>query len=127
MILWLYLLIETVNVVGRISISLEDQISKQKEKLAQLLARQQKEDALKKEAEKRKNEANDARKKSLIGRHIFEHIQTDKVFEKKVMTILEKCLTSKSQRSLFGFYPLVNNNDEMVGNDETKRNGELEL
>ena len=81
--------------------SLEQQISKQQEKLKQLKAQKQAAVARERSKQKELERKNDTRRKILIGSCMLKIVENDTVAHEKLMAQLDKYLTENRDRELF--------------------------
>ena len=87
--------------LSKVAATIEEQIKKQQEKLAQLKARKQAIESRAKAAESKKNRAEDTRRKILIGAMVLEQWKNNSESEAKTKQALDKFLTKESDRQLF--------------------------
>lgn len=92
--------------MSKIAQTIEDQIKKQQEKLAQLKARKQAIESRLKSTESKKNRANDTRKKVLIGAAVLAQIETNPEAQERTKQMMDKFLTRDNDRLLFGLNPI---------------------
>lgn len=85
--------------------TIDERIKAQEEKLKQLKAQKQKQEALKRAAEAKANRANDTRRKILIGAMMLEHMEKNEATKTSVMGKLDAFLTRPDDRALFGLPP----------------------
>ncbi|MDE2422382.1 MAG: mobilization protein [Gammaproteobacteria bacterium] len=88
--------------MSKVMITIEEQIKKQQEKLAQLKARKQAIEARDRASESKKERANDTRRKILIGAMVLEQWKNNPESEAETKQALDKFLTKENDRKLFG-------------------------
>ena len=86
--------------------TIEERIKAQKEKLKQLKALKQKQEALTKTKQSKQERAVDTRKKILIGAMMLEHMGKNEATQANIIGKLTAYLTRKDDRELFGLEPL---------------------
>jgi large subunit ribosomal protein L7/L12 len=82
--------------------TIDDRIKAQEDKLKQLKALKQKQEAMKRAAEAKANRANDTRRKILIGAMMLDHMEKNEATKTSVMGKLDAFLTRPDDRALFG-------------------------
>ena len=87
--------------------TIDERIKAQEEKLKQLKARKQKQEAMKRSAEAKLNRANDTRRKILIGAMMLDHMEKNEATKTSVMSKLDAFLTRSDDRALFSLAPAV--------------------
>jgi restriction endonuclease S subunit len=92
--------------MSKITQTIEDQIKKQQEKLAQLKARKQAIESRLKATESKKNRANDTRKKVLIGAAVLAQIENNPEAQERTKQMMDKFLTRDNDRKLFDLNPI---------------------
>jgi restriction endonuclease S subunit len=92
--------------MSKIAQTIEDQIKKQQEKLAQLKARKQAIESRLKSTESKKNRANDTRKKVLIGAAVLAQIENNPEAQERTKQMMDKFLTRDNDRKLFDLNPI---------------------
>lgn len=85
--------------------SIEDRIKAQEEKLKQLKALKQKQEAQKRAAEAKRTRTEDTRRKVLVGAMMLEHMEKNEATRSSVMAKLDAFLTRADDRELFGLPP----------------------
>ncbi len=90
---------------SKVAATLEEQIKKQQEKLAQLKARKQAIDARVKASESKKSRTDDTRRRILIGAMVLDQWKNNSDSEAKTKQALDKFLTKDNDRKLFGLSP----------------------
>jgi restriction endonuclease S subunit len=92
--------------MSKIAQTIEDQIKKQQEKLAQLKARKQAIESRLKATESKKNRANDTRIKVLIGAAVLAQIENNPEAQERTKQMMDKFLTRDNDRKLFDLNPI---------------------
>lgn len=87
--------------------NIEDRIKAQEEKLKQLKALKQKQEAQKRAAEAKRNRTADTRRKVLVGAMMLEHMDKNEATKTSVMGKLDAFLTRPDERALFGLPPVA--------------------
>lgn len=82
--------------------NIEDRIKAQEEKLKQLKALKQKQEAQKRAAEAKRSRTADTRRKVLVGAMMLEHMDKNEATKASVMGKLDAFLTRPDDRALFG-------------------------
>ena len=82
--------------------NIEDRIKAQEEKLKQLKALKQKQEAQKRAAEAKRSRITDTRRKVLVGAMMLEHMDKNETTKASVMDKLDAFLTRPDDRALFG-------------------------
>ena len=82
--------------------NIEDRIKAQEEKLKQLKALKQKQEAQKRAAEAKRSRITDTRRKVLVGAMMLEHMDKNEATKVSVMGKLDAFLTRPDDRALFG-------------------------
>lgn len=85
--------------------SIDERIAKLEEKLKQEKAKKQKIEARKRTAELKLQRSQDTRRKILAGALVLEMMEQDEQAKERFMSRLDKFLTRKDDRALFGLYP----------------------
>lgn len=80
---------------------IEERIKAQEEKLKQLKALKQKQEAQKRAAEAKKSRADDTRRKILIGAMMLEQMEKNEATKASVISKLDTFLTRPDDRELF--------------------------
>ena len=88
--------------------AIDDKIKAQEEKLKQLKALKQKQEAAARTAKAKKERAEDTRRKVLLGALIMEKMATDTELNGQMLVQLGKWLTRPADRDLFGLPPMSN-------------------
>ena len=81
--------------------SLEQQISKQQERLKQLKAQKQAIDAREKTKQKEQERKDDTRRKILLGSYLIKKMQSNEANKEKILAELNEYLTENRDRQLF--------------------------
>ncbi|PHV13552.1 mobilization protein [Janthinobacterium sp. BJB303] len=81
--------------------ALDERIKAQEEKLKQLKALKQKQEAMKRAAETKKSRADDTRRKILIGAMLLDQMEKNEAMKKNIMGQLDAFLTRPDDRALF--------------------------
>lgn len=84
---------------------LDERIKAQEEKLKQLKALKQKQEAQKRAAEAKRTRNEDTRRKVLVGAMVLEHMEKNESTKIDIMKRLDAFLTREDDRALFGLYP----------------------
>lgn len=85
--------------------ALDERIKAQEEKLKQLKALKQKQEAQKRAAEAKRTRKEDTRRKVLVGAMVLEHMEKNESTKIDIMKRLDAFLTREDDRALFGLYP----------------------
>lgn len=85
--------------------ALDERIKAQEDKLKQLKALKQKQEAIKRTAEAKKSRAEDTRRKILVGAMMLDHMENNEATKTSVMGKLHAFLTRPDDRALFGLAP----------------------
>lgn len=85
--------------------ALDDRIKAQEEKLKQLKALKQKQEAQKRVAEAKRTRAQDTRRKVLVGAMMLDQMDKNEATKRSVMAELDAFLVRDDDRALFGLYP----------------------
>lgn len=93
--------------------TLEDRIKAQEEKLKQLKALKQKQEAQKRAAEAKKARSDDTRRKVLIGAMVLDHMSKNDATKNSIMDKLNAHLTRPDDRALFNLKPVTTIYDVM--------------
>lgn len=94
--------------------TIEERIKAQEEKLKQLKALKQKQEAIKRAAEAKANRTSDTRRKILIGAMMLEQIEKNEATKTSVMSKLDAFLTRPDDRTLFGLAPVASTEPEQA-------------
>ena len=86
--------------------ALDARIKAQEEKLKQLKALKQKQEAQKRAAEAKRTRAEDTRRKVLVGAMMLEHMEKNEATKTNILAKLDTFLTREDDRALFGLYPV---------------------
>lgn len=86
--------------------TVEEQIKAAQDKLAQLKAKKQKIESLKRAVETKKKRAEENRKKFLIGAAFLKQVEAGVLREADLSATMEPFLTRDADRILFGLKPL---------------------
>lgn len=85
--------------------ALDERIKAQEDKLKQLKALKQKQEAQKRAAEAKRNRTEDTRRKVLVGAMMLEHMEKNEATKASAMAKLDAFLTRDDDRALFGLSP----------------------
>jgi hypothetical protein len=85
--------------------ALDERIKAQEEKLKQLKALKQKQEAQKRAAEVKRTRADDTRRKVLVGAMMLDHMEKSEATKTSVMAKLDGFLTRNHDRALFELPP----------------------
>jgi large subunit ribosomal protein L7/L12 len=85
--------------------ALDERIKAQEDKLKQLKALKQKQEAQKRAAEAKRTRTQDTRRKVLVGAMMLEHMEKNEATKTNILTKLDAFLTRDDDRTLFGLYP----------------------
>lgn len=86
--------------------ALDDRIKAQEEKLKQLKALKQKQEAQKRAADAKRTRTQDTRRKVLVGAMMLEHMEKNEATKTNIMAKLDTFLTRDDDRALFDLYPV---------------------